>query len=224
MASAPNPTYIGDLRQQHFTLSEAARILNKDVGVIRKAVDRERLDTAYRAVGKRRVRLLTGIDILYLRLSDNLNPKLRGAVYQALTQAPEGDALRGSLAVTDTRRPDQPATVDIPLERVTAETLEGIRALDSAADAVEIRGGTAFILGTGVEAHRIAALAVGGLSHDEILRDYGDLTTQQVEAAVVYARTHPKQGRPYPPRTVKSVLRSGRGGLKRAFAEAGQRA
>jgi uncharacterized protein (DUF433 family) len=222
MASAPNPVFFRDLRQQHFTLLEAARILNKDVGVIRKAVDRERLDTAYRAVGKRRVRLLTGIDIIYLRLSDSLNPKLRGVVYQALTQAPEGNALCGSLAVTDTRRPNQPVTLDLPLERVTAETLDGIRALDSAAQDIEVRDGTAFIRGTGVEAHRITALADGGLSHDEILRDYGDLTAQQIEAAVAYARTHPKQGRPYPPQTVKSVLGSGRGGLKRAFAEAGR--
>lgn len=72
----------------------------------------------------------------------------------------------------------------------------------------------------GVEPHRIAALAEGGMSIDEILRDHPNLTAEQVEAAVDYAAAHPKQEQPYPRRTVKSVLRRGMGGLGRAFAAA----
>ncbi len=53
-----------------------------------------------------------------------------------------------------------------------------------------------------------------------MLRDYPTLTRPQLEAAVAYARVTPKQGRPYPARTVKSALRQGRGGLERAFAAA----
>ncbi len=55
---------------------------------------------------------------------------------------------------------------------------------------------------------------------EEVLRDYPTLTRPQLEAAVAYARVTPKQGRPYPARTVKSALRQGRGGLERAFAAA----
>ena len=71
-----------------------------------------------------------------------------------------------------------------------------------------------------VEAHRIAALVEGGMSVEDVLRDYPNLTAAQVEFALAYAKVNPKHGRPYPAHTVKAALRKGRGGLGRAFAAA----
>lgn len=67
--------------------------------------------------------------------------------------------------------------------------------------------GEALIRGTNVEVHRIAALVEGGISIEEINHDYPNLSEDQIKIAVEYARVHPKHGRPYPVRTVKSIFR-----------------
>jgi hypothetical protein len=87
-------------------------------------------------------------------------------------------------------------------------------------DRIDASADTAMIRGAGVEAHRIAALVEGGMPIAEVMRDYPGLTRAQVEAAVAYARAYPKQGHPFPGRSVKSVLRQGRGGLGKAFLAA----
>jgi hypothetical protein len=76
------------------------------------------------------------------------------------------------------------------------------------------------IQGTGVEARRIAALVDGGMSAAEILRDYPNLTAEQLDAALDYAKANPNSGRTFPPGTAKAALRRGRRGLARAFAAA----
>jgi hypothetical protein len=91
---------------------------------------------------------------------------------------------------------------------------------ERAAQSISAREDGAVIRRTAVEPHRIAALADGGMSIKETLQDYPDLTAEQADASVAYARAHPKPGRPYPHSTVKAALRAGRGGLKRAFAAA----
>jgi hypothetical protein len=59
---------------------------------------------------------------------------------------------------------------------------------------------------------------------EEVLADYPNLSSGKVDAAVKYARAHPKQGRPYPGITAKAALRKGRGGLQMAFKAARARA
>lgn len=96
--------------------------------------------------------------------------------------------------------------------------------MDTIADPHLIDPADATIRGTGVAAHRIAALVAGGMGLADILGDYPNLTAPQIEAAVAYARGNPDpKGRTYPPVTVKSVLRRGRGGLALAFAAARKR-
>jgi len=88
-------------------------------------------------------------------------------------------------------------------------------------DAIEVlKNGTAVVRGTRTEAHRLAALVAGGMPIDEILLDYPGLTDAQLHAAIAYARKHPWRGTPFPPRTVKSTLRQGEGGLTMAFKAA----
>ena len=69
------------------------------------------------------------------------------------------------------------------------------------------RSGIPVIAGTGIEAHRIAALIAGGMDLDEVLGDYLSLTRGQVLAAKAYADTHPWTGAPYPSITVKKAMR-----------------
>ena len=69
------------------------------------------------------------------------------------------------------------------------------------------RSGIPVIAGTGIEAHRIAALIAGGMDLDEVLGDYLSLTRDQVLAAKAYADTHPWTGAPYPSITAKKAMR-----------------
>lgn len=66
------------------------------------------------------------------------------------------------------------------------------------------------IRGTGIEAHRIAALMAGPMTRSAILRDYPELTDALVEAAVRYARAQPWGGRGFPDVTAKEAMRASR--------------
>ena len=73
---------------------------------------------------------------------------------------------------------------------------------------IEIDGrGRAVIVGTTVEAHRIAALLDGEMDIDEVVSDYITLTHAQVLAAKAYADEHPWTGEPYPSLTAKKAMR-----------------
>lgn len=220
MAPSGEAARFGDLRERRLTLPQAAQVLGIGVELIRKAVERGGLDPTYVLVGNRRIRALDGVDLVFLQLSRPYSRKVRDELYRTLKHAPEDQTLHGSLVIEIKGSAGQATAVEVPLQKSVAETLAGMRELERTEQLIVPGEGGGTIRSTGVEAHRIAALAEGGMSADEILRDYPNLTAEQVKAAVDYAEAHPKQGRPYPGRTVKSVLREGRGGLGRAFEAA----
>lgn len=209
-------TQIDELKRHQITLPQAARILGTDEKRIRKTIERGQLQPTYVEVGKRRHWRLDGVDIVYLRLCPAFSPMVRREIYRCLKAWPANRPLRDSLPV----RTNGQQVVEIPLRQAVGDTLTDLKGLTQDESSIDATAGTALISGTDVEAHRIAALVEGGLPIDEVLRDYPALTRSQVDAAVAYAKAHPKQGRPFPRRTVKSVLRQGRGGLKKAFAVA----
>ncbi|MCP3468494.1 DUF433 domain-containing protein [Bradyrhizobium sp. CCGUVB23] len=61
------------------------------------------------------------------------------------------------------------------------------------------------IKGTKIPVHMVAALA-RGQSVEQIVDDFPSLKRHQVEAVIEYANAYPKQGRPYPPRSLKRSL------------------
>lgn len=75
-------------------------------------------------------------------------------------------------------------------------------------DPIELRtDGIAYLRGTTIEVHRIAALLAGQMSVAEVCEDYPSLTADRVNAAWAYAKAHPDAGRWYPPITGKRALR-----------------
>jgi uncharacterized protein (DUF433 family) len=58
-----------------------------------------------------------------------------------------------------------------------------------------IASGEPVIRGTRHRAHKIAQLAAQGVSKGEFRREY-DLSSRQVDMAILYARLHPRRGRP----------------------------
>jgi hypothetical protein len=210
---------VGDLKERRFTLTQAAQILRVEPDLIRKKIDRGLLVKSYIQQQGRKLRVVDGIDIVFLLVSDGIAPKVRSLVYAQLKQQSESDYLSGSMAV-EVKVGSGEHTVDVSLDRPIRDAIAGINALQQTKASVDHDG---TISNKGVKAHKIAALIEGGTSLEDLLRDYPNLTEAEVKSSVAFAKANPKQGRPFPTRTVKSALRNGRGGLQQAFAAARSR-
>jgi uncharacterized protein (DUF433 family) len=70
----------------------------------------------------------------------------------------------------------------------------------------KVQRGEPVIRGMRVTIHTIAEIARQGTPTEEIFRHYPTLDEQQVEAAVLYAKAHPRRGRPALPRNGRIVL------------------
>lgn len=64
----------------------------------------------------------------------------------------------------------------------------------------EVQGGAATFVGTRILVHTIAELLQAGASTEELSEDFPNLTAAMLEAAPLYARSHPRRGRPRAPR------------------------
>jgi uncharacterized protein (DUF433 family) len=59
-----------------------------------------------------------------------------------------------------------------------------------------IQGGAATFRGTRILVHQIANLLAQGADEAELREDYPRLTPAMLAAAAIYARSHPRRGRP----------------------------
>jgi uncharacterized protein (DUF433 family) len=62
-----------------------------------------------------------------------------------------------------------------------------------------IQGGAATFRGTRILVHQIADLLAHGVGEAELREDYPRLTPEMIAAAPIYARAHPRRGRPRKP-------------------------
>lgn len=63
----------------------------------------------------------------------------------------------------------------------------------------EVRGGEPVISGTRVPVRAVAERVKGGETLDDLLEDYPKVPRKAFEAALIYAQTHPRRGRPARP-------------------------
>jgi uncharacterized protein (DUF433 family) len=76
-----------------------------------------------------------------------------------------------------------------------------------------IQGGAATFRGTRILVHQIADLLAQGADATELCSDYPRLTPAMMAAAPVYARAHPRRGRPKAPPWRRGAVMSGQGKL-----------
>ena len=62
-----------------------------------------------------------------------------------------------------------------------------------------VQGGAATFRGTRILVHQVAALLAQGVGEAELREDYPRLTPEMLAAASIYARAHPRRGRPRRP-------------------------
>jgi uncharacterized protein (DUF433 family) len=84
-------------------------------------------------------------------------------------------------------------------ETVTTELAGYRKAMDVVVEDPDIQAGAATFKGTRILVHTIADLLKAGAPPEELKDDYPHLTEAMIAAAPVYARTHPKRGRPKAP-------------------------
>lgn len=177
------------------TPAEASLVTGASLKAIYK-VARERLP-ANAVVRHASKMFLTREGAICVRLDREL-PKevplnVRRYFYRELTRRPDVDVRceRGPLVYL--------LEVKVGTEAVTTELNAYRRALSVVGVDPEVQGGAATFRGTRVLVHHIAHLLAGGADPAELKEDYPNLTDVMLAAAPLYARTHPRLGRPKAP-------------------------
>jgi hypothetical protein len=179
------------------TLGEAGYVVGQSRATINRAIDRgvikatlfRRGRTQVRRVGRAELRFL----VISAYLDKDLTPAARRKVYDAIRRAqPEAPLIE--LGVWEIKLTEVNRRINERLQR-----LEHVKALvDESKAEPQLRG-------TNIPVHVVAALA-RGQSTIEIVEDYPDITAEQVQAAVEYAKVYPRTGRPLPIRSLKRML------------------
>jgi uncharacterized protein (DUF433 family) len=186
---------------QEWTTAQAAFVLNEELDVFKKVVERSPVKAHVVRVGGLQVRKFDLRDLVFLHaqreLKTELTPKGRADLYAALTKQPmqgnQSEVAFGSFRFA--------------FGRHLREVESKLKELEKLASEIDVSSGEPPIKGTQIEVFRIAALLDGGMTVDAVLRDYPSLNERQVLAAKAYAEMNPKVGRPYPKITAKAAMR-----------------
>jgi uncharacterized protein (DUF433 family) len=81
-------------------------------------------------------------------------------------------------------------------EQMTERLAEATAAQFAVVSDPEIRGGEPVVRGTRIPVHLLQDLVAQGATYDELLADYPSLDDQRLRLALVYAKNHPRAGRP----------------------------
>jgi len=81
-------------------------------------------------------------------------------------------------------------------EEMTERLAEATAARFAVVSDPEIRSGEPVVRGTRIPVHLLQDLVAQGATHDELLADYPSLDDQRLRLALLYAKNHPRAGRP----------------------------
>lgn len=205
MQSIGNP---GNEPANSVTPVEAAWLTELSAKTINATIDRGELKAVKgRGRAKKRSRNLGAADVLYLMLRKELGAVLSAGakreLYRALSKARIGvlsDWKSPSAEQCDVEIRLAGGVIRIELKNACSRLAKRWRALRNATQMVisdpTIRGGEPVIRGTRVPVYVIADLMRQGAGLREILEDYPSLDAQMIRAALAYAQTNPKRGRP----------------------------
>jgi uncharacterized protein (DUF433 family) len=190
MTAATLKTVAAKLANRHFTTSEVGAILDMHQTEVNNLIDEiGQLGVTRSGRGVRTVAYRGLFPLLVARelIRCQLKPELRPAT---LTEALKAKGKRVAVPGTN---------LELLLDPLRKEINRGLRALYEAEAAVAskagVMGGELCLKGTRVPVHLIGGIA---LAHgvDEAHATYPFLQRRQVEHAQLYARAHPRKGRP----------------------------
>lgn len=180
------------------TTTEAAWLAELSPKTVNKTIDRGELPNVSRDRG------LAPSDVLYLVIRCSVGEALTADAKRELYEKLNSLEL-SSFNVSSCKTPVGGVSLAGGMLRVNLRPAclklsKRWRALDNAMSEVVsdpgIRSGEPVVRGTRVPVYVIADLIQQGADAKEILEDYPVLTASKVRAALAYAQTHPRRGRP----------------------------
>jgi uncharacterized protein (DUF433 family) len=178
------------------TPNEVAELSGAPKRLVEKAIEERVLSTRIRespSIGRRARRMLPAYSVVYAAAMRRLGMKL--------TLAHKKELARIIARRPHTKRVKVAPAVEINLGRLVGNVFERAEKYRAARDAFivvdpEIMGGTPVIRGTRMTVYAILGRVEHGDSIEDILSEYPNLAREPIEAAIIYARTHPLVGRP----------------------------
>lgn len=192
------PQQISEYASTALSPVEAAFVTELSRKTIDQAIDRKEvhpLPSPGRGISPRS---LGYPELVYLRVrrevGDTLSPSARRKLYAELCRALPGNPRLEVVAL---------GAVTVALADAVAAVRRGLAQLRGAQRYVsvrsEVRAGEPVVRGTRIPVHVLADLADQGAPREELLEDYPAVTPQALDAALLYARLHPRRGPRKPP-------------------------
>lgn len=178
---------------------EAAFVTELPRKTIDQAIDRKEVRPLPARIAGEPARALGYPELVYLRLRRDVGPTLSASARRAL--------------YVELRRllPENPRLAAVALGPVTVTLTEAVDAVRRRLAQViragrhvsirpDVRAGEPVVRGTRVPVYVLADLADQGAPREELLEDYPAVSPQALDAALLYARLHPRRGprRPAP--------------------------
>jgi uncharacterized protein (DUF433 family) len=182
------------------TPGEVAELSGAPKRIIEKAIEERVLSVRLRSsrnAPRRRRRMLPTYAVAYAVIVKKLDLKLTSAQKKRLiTKLADLKP-----AAIRTARVELVPAVEIDVGRLVEDVMDRAERYRIARDASivsdeAIKGGTPVIRGTRMTVHSVLGRIEHGETVNDILDDNPDLSREAIEAAIIYARTHPLIGRP----------------------------
>jgi uncharacterized protein (DUF433 family) len=169
--------------------SEAASVTGVPLKHVHRIVDAGLLKGAVQSRSGSRViagRGLIGLKVAH-ETAELLTPEGRRRLVRRVLQRPEAKTVEEDALSVDLRR------MEMAIRR-------GLNALEKAKKTVaidkDVLGGTPCFKGTRIPVHDIAAMVANGDQRSAVLKAFPQLTSEQIDLAVLYAGAYPRRGRP----------------------------
>jgi len=119
---------------------------------------------------------------------------VRKQVYAQIKRSRRSQAIRSERGILN-------YVVDVKsaADRMDADLTKYRKAMKLIAEDPSIQAGAATFKGTRILVHHVADLICQGATEAELREDYPRLTREMIAAAMVYAKSHPRRGRPRKP-------------------------
>jgi uncharacterized protein (DUF433 family) len=178
------------------TTSEVAELSGAPKRLVEKAIEQRVLSarfTSRPAMGRRVRRMLPTYSVVYAAALNRLRLKLSIAhkkeLARVIARRPQSKRVKVARAV------------EINISELVGDALERTEKYRAARDAFivmdeEIMGGTPIIRGTRMTVYSLLGRIEHGEYIEDIVAENPDVSREAIEAAIIYARTHPQLGRP----------------------------
>ena len=173
--------------------AEAAFVTELSRKTIDQAIDRNEVRPIQSRAGADAARSLGYSELVYLRMrrevAGTLSASARRALYAELRRSLPQNPRLANVEIGPVR-----VTTSGAVQAVRRRLAQLRRARRHVVVDPAVRAGEPVVRGTRVPVHMLADLAAQGAPREELLADYPGVSPEALDAALLYARLHPRRG------------------------------